>query len=156
MILRGDHVVIDGYTARVLGRLPLRHAADQLRTRGAVRAAQAVEQLADDLDDLDRDSSAAGTVRTRDAALDASSGRGHKRHTDRTADGGVHDLRTGEAADMLGATERWVRRLAARGDLPGADIWMPTPTEQDAVCGEWLAAERQRNEHPRAPGVLVG
>lgn len=122
MILRGDHVVIDGYTARVLGRLPLRHAADQLRTRGAVRAAQAVEQLADDLDDLDRDSSAAGTVRTRDAALDASSGRGHKRHTDRTADGGVHDLRTGEAADMLGATERWVRRLAARGDLPGADV----------------------------------
>lgn len=37
-----------------------------------------------------------------------------------------------------------------------AQLWMPTPIEQDAVYGEWLAAERQRNEHPRAPGILVG
>jgi hypothetical protein len=37
----------------------------------------------------------------------------------------------------------------------GADIWMPTPAEQDDIYGEWLAAERQRNSS-HAPGTLVG
>ncbi|CAN5464282.1 hypothetical protein BH23ACT9_BH23ACT9_34110 [soil metagenome] len=109
MILRGDHLMVDAYTARVLAQLDLRGAAERWRNRGAVRAACALEVLADDLDDLVR-GSADGTIPPTGAGTDR-----HCTHDPDTA-----ALRTEQAATLLDTSDRWVRELAARGELPGA------------------------------------
>lgn len=114
MIVRGPVVVIDGYTARVLAGVDLPGVADRLRLQGSTRAAHAIEVLAHDLADLARESSAAGTDERKTAEPDPQSSCDH---LDGTAD---HDLLSAAAADLLGQSDRWVRRLAERGDLPGA------------------------------------
>ncbi|GAB2922839.1 helix-turn-helix domain-containing protein [Streptomyces heilongjiangensis] len=62
-------------------------------------------------------------------------------------------LGMGEAAALIGCTPQWARRLAARGEIPGAQrvgrIWLVPSTSLDAF-------RHEREEAPHAEGESAG